>query len=357
MRTPVKWFLLVAVLVILAVSVLILGKFFDGAHMVKSPSIAIALLDGSVIHFQCFDTTDCPKDFDLGDEIKAMNRPDRPITIESAFWSNPNTAYFFLDGSGVNELAKLDFKTNQSKIMDLAPLHLDSATMLPKLRKTINGKIVVATTQGNLGIVQNDFSMKQIILSGSIYGFTEVNHSTLLAYGGGKLVNEGMGVNAFLVNIDTGEVQNKSFSVPVSGLLLNMSGDMRYIYYLRDESLGRYDLQAQKVDLVIPGSFDFVAEAVQDQYKNVWYFSRRGLEGASAARILDMLTLKPVIDPDMILKDEDTGKFIISPFDNNFLIGTNHHVLVLSEDRSIVKTFLIPQSWIGRDYVFLEYRN
>lgn len=276
MRTPVKWFLLVAALFILAVSVLTLGKFFDGSPMVKTPLIAIALLDGSVIHFQCFDTTDCPKDFDLGDEIKAMNRPDRPITIESAFWSNPDTVYFFLVGSGVTELAKVDFKTNQSKIMDLTTLHLESATMLPILRKTINGKIVVATTDGSLGIVQNDFSMKQITLGGSIYGFTEVNHSTLLAYGRGKLENEGMGVNVFLVNIDTGEVQNRSFSVPFTGLLVNMSGDMRYIYYLRNDILGRYDLQAQKVDLVIPGSFDYVAEAVQDQYKNVWYFSRRG---------------------------------------------------------------------------------
>ena len=132
---------------------------------------------------------------------------------------------------------------------------------------------------------------------------------------------------------------------------------MRYIYYLRNESLGRYDLQAQKEDLVIPGSFDYVAEAVQDQYKNVWYFSRRGLEGASAARILDMLTLKSIIDPNRILKGEDTRKFIVSPFGNNFLIGTNHHELVLSLDGSIVKTFLIPQSWIGRDYAFLEYRN
>lgn len=357
MHSSKKWLLYVTALVIVAVFIFSIGKILNSPRIEKTPTLAIVLLDGSLIHFHCFGTPDCPSDIDLGDEFKTRNRQDRPITIESAFWGSANTAYFFLVGSGVEELVKFDFKTNQFQIMDLSTQLFESATGLPKLRKTINGKIVIATTQGKLGIVQNDFSLKRVTLGGSIYGFTEMDRETLLAYGRGKLEDDGVGVNAFLVNIETGVVQDKSFIVPVAGLLLNMSGNMQYVYLLRNESLERYDLKAKKEDLIVPGSFDYVAEAVQDQYKNFWYFSRRGLEGASAARILDMSTLKSIIDPDLILKNEDTRKFIVSPFNNNFLIGTNQHVLLLSFEGSIVKTFSLPQQWIGKDYTFLEYRN
>lgn len=70
-----------------------------------------------------------------------------------------------------------------------------------------------------------------------------------------------------------------------------------------------------------------------------------------------MITLKPILNPEDILKDEKSNKFIVAPFGNYFLIGTDSRVMVITMNGVVNKIYFIPQDWAGKDYVLLEYRN
>jgi hypothetical protein len=280
-----------------------------------------------------------------------------------------------------NLLVKINPETKQAQFLDISPW---KSLLIPKLRKPVHGKMVIGTTQGKIGIVQDDFSLKEIDLGGAMNGFIEADNSRMIAYGDHFLRDGKMWARVFIIDIDSRNLEQRLLEGPeaeeggsgkpylqgkryIFGPILNISRDLNYMYYLYSWgtdgnsttplSLGMFDLTTQKESISIPGSIGMVTGSVYDQYENIWYYDRRSLESGSTPRMLNMSTLKPVVDLDRIMRNENSSKLLIAPFRNSFLFGTNNQVNIVSFSGAIDKTYALPTDWIDQDYALLEYRG
>lgn len=378
-----KKYFIVASLIILVILLSIVflsnqknrNSFSIAANQDTSP-VAILYLDGSIIHFNCLSTSACYQDIDLGNQIKLANNPaEHPLYMISALHDNNSNLYLVLSGSIWNYLAKVNLETGKTQILDLnvlsTPTTNNPPTFFPKEAELIDGKVVVATTDGTLGIVQDDFSIKTIDLQHPIFDFIETSDSKIaIISGDNRLQNNKIHVKIFVVDVNSGKVEERAVEGPnESGWIVTVDQDIKHLYWigtnnsLPDNVLHMFDIGAQKETTSRPilntDAFAYTTlTSARYQYRNTWYYSRRCcLEGPSPALLVSMSTLDPVINPDQLLKDEKASTFMIAPFGNDFLLGTNSHVLVLSKDGKVKKLYPLPNDWIGRDYILLEYRK
>ena len=342
----------------------------------KLPTPIIFYLDNSIIHFMCLETSRCFGDVDLGNEIKeANNLVEHPLSLISAYHGRDSKLYLHLSGSIWNYLVRVDLITNQVQTLDLNdPSLFDSAFphFLPGIGRLIHGKVVIATTTGKIGIVHDDFSLKVIDLKAPVFDFIQASDSKIAVVSAdSRLLKGKKQVKIFLIDVDSSEFEEKTFDGPRAddSILITTDEDIKNLYWvssnmsLSENVLHVLDIQSQKEILSASiSNVDALAYTTltspRYQYQGMWYYNRRCcLEGPAPAIMMDMSTLKPVIYPGELLKNEADGTFIVSPFGDNFLIGTNSRVLVISPNGTTLKTYPLPEEWIGRDYSLLEYRK
>jgi hypothetical protein len=341
------------------------------------PSITILYLDGSIIHFDCLDTPKkCFSDVDLSDPIRTLNDLNQhPFFLSSAHYGRDSMIYLNIGGSIWNYLVKISPQTNHVQILNLNVPSLSSRSdilpmFLPGGVKMIHGKIVLGTTNGKIGIVQDDFSLKTIDIGSPIRDFIEANDSKIAAVSAndGSLLNGELQAKIFLIDINSGEVEEKILTGPQArGSIVTVDKNIRNLYWvsLENKSLHLFDIQLQKDILSIPISDAEIwayttLTTPRCQYHGIWYIGGRcPCEGLFSPLMMTMSTLKPVINPEDFLKDEPESDrtFIIAPFGDNFLIGTHSRVLVMSPDGMVIKAYNLPKEWVGRNYLLLEYRN
>jgi hypothetical protein len=339
------------------------------------PPITTVYMDSSVVHFNCLNTSSCFSDIDLSDQIKKITYPDNyPLYLESAFYGHDARIYLTLGGSIWFYLVRVDPQTSKIQLLNLNVPSLSSRPdilpimpmFLPGGVKMIHNKLVVATADGKIGIVQDNFSLKTIDLGSSIRDFIEANNSTLVALSSDSHFHNGkVQLKVFVVDINLGRVREKILNGPQEGDVFTLSPDLNNVYSTTsDDTLHLFDVQTQKELVSTPISHEdyFTYSTLmfsRAEYRGAWYISRPGIsfEGPAPAILVDMATLKPIINPSELLKDELNTEFIITPFGDHFLIGTNSRVLVISLTGAIEKTYFLPKEWIGRGYILLEYRK
>ncbi|MBI5822446.1 MAG: hypothetical protein HZB18_00305 [Chloroflexi bacterium] len=328
--------------------------------------ITALYLDGSVLRINCLDTPKCFPDIDLGNQIRIANNPDEPpLQIGFAYYGQDLTLYLLLSGGTGQYLAKVNLETGQVQI-------LDPASFLGGLNSgfasTIQGKLILATAEGKISVVQNDFSVKTIAdLKAPVFNFIEANNSKIAVISTSGVLQESSQVKMFLADINSGDIEEKMLNGPQGNnwQFVTIDQNLKHLYWLPTDSniLNVFELQIQKNILSVPiSNFDALIYTTQNtrryQYHGIWYYSRRCCqEGPYPAMMLDMSTLQPVINPEDFLKNESDETLMISSFGNNFLIGMNSRVLLVSADGTVIKTYSLPKEWIGRDYLLLEYRK
>ena len=333
-------------------------------------SSPIALyLDGSVIHFHCFETQKCFSDVDLGVQIKEANNPlEHPLSVVAAYHGSDANLYVFLTGGIWNYLAKVNLETGRSQILDLNILsssaHTGPPNFFPGMGRLTHNKIVVLAEE-KAGILQDDFTLKTIDIKEPIRDIIETNDSKITFLS--QLGNDKRQGKVFLVDVDSDTVEEKTLNFPQDTQVVTVDNSLRYLYWVSfaDKTLHLFDIQAQKDIRSTPLSDgDFYAYSTLTvplyQYHGILYSGGRcPCEGPIFPSIRDMSTLKSVVNPQELLKNEtgSIGTFIVAPFGDNFLIGMTSHVLVVSPNGTIVKTYDLPKELVGRNYLLLEYRK
>jgi hypothetical protein len=330
--------------------------------------ITILYLDGTIIHFACLNTQRCFPDIDLSGQIKTVSNPDKNLfQVDFAYYGKDSTLYLLVTGSTGQYLAKVNLETKQ--VQALNPVSFIGG-LNSGLASIVQGKLVLATVDGKISIIQDNFSVKTIAdIKAPLLDFIEANDSKIAVISALGLLREGSTqLKIFLVNIDSGDVEEKVFDVPQerSWFFITIDKDLKYLYWIPADNtyiLHKFDLQTQKNILSVPiSNYDALTYTTQTakryQYHGIWYYSRRCCqEGPYPAMMMDMPTLKPVIKPEEFLINETNGTFMVSPFGNDFLIGLNSRVLIVSANGLIKDSYTLPSNWIGRDYLLLEYRK
>lgn len=341
--------------------------------MPENPLPITALyLNGSVLHFYCSDVPKCFPDVDLGEQTKATIQPDvHPLNIGFAYYGNDSTLYILLEGSAGVYLVKVNPQTGQVLLKDPMPF---MGGYSPGMALMVHGKLVLATNDGKISVVQDDFSMKTFDIKAPIWDFIETGDARIAAISTDGFLQDGSrNVKVFLVDINSGAVEEKFLNGPSEegeSFLITIDQDITRLYL---EPVGKdstdtgvlnvFDVKSQKTILSVATS-DIIADfyslhvAKLYQYHGMWYYSRRCcLEGPAPAMLVNMSMLKPVINPGELSKDESDATFLIAPFGDDFLIGMTSHILLVSPDGTVIKTYPLPEEWIGQDYRLLEYRK
>ncbi|GAB4578853.1 MAG: hypothetical protein Fur0022_15900 [Anaerolineales bacterium] len=209
----------------------------------SSIPVALVNLRGATLEFSCVNVDECFADIDLTQQISELNTSDAPLRINSAYYIDSSLLYIFLGRSGGEFLLKINPKTGDTKILDISE-------MMPLIAiRPVHGRLVIAWTKGTVGIIQDDFTMKKVELGKGIYHFTESEHESLLAYGEPFYQDGKMWASIFMVNVNTGDFEEKIFEGPeaeqsgsgqaietgqkyIFGSILNVSSDLNYMYYL-----------------------------------------------------------------------------------------------------------------------------
>ena len=145
-----------------------------------------------------------------------------------------------------------------------------------------------------------------------------------------------------------------------------MDEDLKNLYYFsllgKSPNGGNTILSKFSLSQMADGSSTNIDENIDwnkgyFQYHHILYSSRRYLEGFSPAGMFYMDQLKPLINTDVILNNSGSTRLIIAPQGNNFVLGTNDTVYVVSFTGKILKQYQIPKDWLNLDYVIMEDRN
>lgn len=345
------------------------------SQQVTNPVPVALFLDDSTIHFHCLESPKCFPDIDLGNLVRKINGTNQyPLSLLSAYYGGDSIIYLHIGGSVWDYLVKINLQKGQVQYLNINISSLSSRPdflpmFLPGEMKMIHGKIVVGTVDGKLGIVQDDFSLKTIDLESPIQDFIEATGSKVAVVGYESTLQNGKTQeNIFLVDVTSGEIEEKIFNGPqAGGLTVTIDKDLHYLYWVSSDNLAqrppsenpilhRFDMQTQKDVLAVPISVSeayayTTLTASRFQYQGLWYYSRRcPCEGLAPAILMNMSSLKPVVNPSV-----DT--FMIAPFGDNFLIGTNSRVLVMSSNGTVINTYTLPEEWTKRNYLLLEYRK
>lgn len=352
-----------------------IGKFLSHEANKDTFPVTIFYLDGSILHFKCLGTSECNKDVDLGDQIKLANTPnEHPLHIISALQDDHSNLYIILSGSIWNYLAKVNLATNQVQILDLNVLSSSGPNppfFFPKEADLIGGHMVLATTDGKIGIIQDDFTIKTIDLKVPVFDFFESTGSRIaIISADNRLQNSKLHMAVYFINVISDEVEERTVDGPQeSGWIVTTDQEIKHLYWmgshdsLPDDILHVFDIEAKKdlisTQVLNSDAFAYTTlTAARYQYHGMWYYSRRCcLEGPAPALLLNMSTLAPVVTPGDFLKEESAQTFVIAPFGDNFLIGLNSRVLLVSPNGTVIKTYDLPKQWIDRDYLLLEYRK
>lgn len=340
------------------------------AYIAKKPTVIVFYLDRSVLHFACLASPKCFSDVDLGVQIKEANNPlEHPLSIDSAYHNGDVNLYVFLTGGVWNYLTKVNLEKSQAQILDLNTLSPSAYGGVPNffqgMGRLSHNKIVVFT-DGKIGILQDNFSLKAIDFKDPIRDFIEANDSQTAFIS--QLQNEIMQGKVFLVDVNSGVAEERTFDGPQEGgQIVTVDSGIHYLYWVSSDNktLHLFDIQAQKDVRSVPiSASDAYAyttlTGARYQYHGIWYYSRRcPCEGPALSMMMDMSTLKPVINPEDFLKSEPESDrtFMIAPFGDNFLIGMHSRVLIMSPKGTVIKTYDLPKEWIGRNYLLLEYRK
>lgn len=323
----------------------------------NSYPMAAAYLDGKYIRFYCVDSSRCFSDINAGDQVGIFRMPGSLLSIESAFYGNNNVLYFFVTGSTSSYLLRVDLATKNVRKQDITSF--STALAVPKLRKMIHGKLVVATSEGQFAFVEDDFSIRTVSIHSPIHGFVETQGSKLIAYGENYMMDGQMQAVVYLIDVNTGVYEKKVLPGPeAQGLILHISSDMKRIFYLYSQGLGMYDISKAQTTVTLPVKGMEYEGRVQDIYHNIWYFDRWDGEGGGAdGKILSLSTLKAIIDPSVLLRNEASAKFIVIPFGDNLLVETNSAVTTITQNGVIGKKYKLPSHIINQNHVFIEYQN
>ena len=93
------------------------------------------------------------------------------------------------------------------------------------------------------------------------------------------------------------------------------------------------------------------------QHNGFLYSSRASTEGGATATLINAQTLEPLVNMDDVIKDELTPRVLVAAFGENFLIGTDSKIRLISQDGLYMKEYPLPPSLIGKEYTIMEYRK
>ena len=355
-----------AVIIIGIIFIQSIGRGSSAVAIKNLPPVTAIYLNGSTLHFVCLDTSKCFADVDLGAKIKAIYQNEFNPHLGFAYYDENWILYMLIEGSFERFLVKVDPRTGQVQILDPTPF-LEGLSP-GGMAIMIQDKLVMATVDGKISIVQDDFSVKTIDIKAPILDIIETYDSRVAAISAKSLLQNGKSQpKLLLVDVNTGHVEEEKIANPQKGdwWFLTVDQAIQHLYWLPNSKvLKAFDLAAQKDVLSVPISDGdawtyTTMTAKRYQYHDIWYYSRRILfsEGPYPAMMVDMSTLKPIVNPaDFLSKETDPTTFMVSPFGDNFLIGTDSHVFMVTPAGKVVKTFAFPEGK-GRDYLLPEYRR
>jgi hypothetical protein len=355
-----------AVVIIGIIFIQSIGKYSSIVAIKNLPSVTATYLDGSTLRFDCLDTSKCFTDVDLGAKVKAAYQNEFNPHLGFAYYDENGMLYMLIEGSFERFLVKVDPRTGQVQILDPTPF-LEGLSP-GGMAIMIQDKLVMATVDGKISIVQDDFSVKTIDIKAPIQDIIETFDSWVAAISANSLLQNGKSqVKVFLVDVNTSHVEEVKIANPQEGdwWLLTVDQAIQHLYWLPNAKvLKAFDLAAQKDVLSVPlsdgDSWTYTTmTAKRYQYHDIWYYSRRILfsERPYPAMMVDMSTLKPIVSQaDFLSTETDPTTFMVSPFGDNFLIGTDSHVFMVTPAGKVVKTYAFPEGK-GRDYLLPEYRR
>jgi len=351
-----------------------LGRYPIRPTTATQPPVTALYLQDYAVHFYCPGSPTCFTNIKLGEQIKSTGyQDDYPPSLKAAFYGSDSMIYLWTERGTWAYLVRIDPQTNHAQFLDLnIPALSDNPGSLPVETiflpggvKLIHGKIVVGTPGGRIGILQNDFSLKTISLGSPIRDFIEADNFKIAVLSQNVKLEDGtIRQKIFLIDVFSGEMEETTVNTPENGDGFTLSADMKYYYFTTLDSLHRFDIQSKQDVLSVPISPEeyFVFSTLTsplNQYKGVWYISRTGIafEGPSPAMMVNMTSLEPVLNPDEFTKGKRNRQFVVTPYGDYFLIGTNDFIRVVTSFGETVKAYPLPNDWYEREYLFLEYRK
>jgi hypothetical protein len=191
------------------------GRGSSAVAIKNLPPVTAIYLDGSILRFDCLDTSKCFADVDLGAKVKAANPGEFGLELGFAFYDENSMLYMSLSGSRGQFLVKVDPRKGQAQILGPTPF---LGGLFPGMAVIIQDKLVMATNDGKISIVQDDFSVKTIDLKAPIQDIIETYDSGVAVISANSLLQNGKSqLKVLLVDVNTGHVEEVKIANPQEG--------------------------------------------------------------------------------------------------------------------------------------------
>jgi len=344
--------------------------------------IVLANLSNTTLQFLCLGYSyPCYNPIDVGSYINI--RPDsvKQIFLDSIYFNNASSIFVIIGPADYASLLNINPSTKQVNSTSL-PQGIDQRLILYN-----SGRMIIGTNQGEINIYQSDLSVKKIRLKLSENGFIghliQRNNNEIIAINLSPIIKDGFNYNeVFIVNINNGIIAQKLLQGPVvneTGLgdtpvpgkkiavvFDNIDEDLNNLYYFSvlgkltgggSYILSKYNL-GQMADIASTNIDECVDwNSGYSQYHHILFSSRKFLEGSTSADMFDMDNLHSLLNTGIILNNSRFTRVIIAPQGEDFVVGTNDTVYVISIKGQILKQYPIQLDWTKFDYLIMEDRN
>ncbi|BAJ64764.1 hypothetical protein [Anaerolinea thermophila] len=368
------------IILLIGIVGLLVLKTINSSSNSSRPSIMLATIRENngqrQLEFLCVETNNCLPSLDI--ENKHLENLASLHIGPTYYIENSNIFVSFWEANTL--MLKLNTQTLETTYFDLGT-DID----LGILTLPLNKNLILASSRGTLLVVNDNLLPQKIQLnlqdSNYIRQLVHRNESEVVALNNIPIKSgDTISAQIFIVNPKTGAVVEKHLPVPefkelfpgealiekqkYNLTIASVSPDLRtlyYTYYYTDDgeslktALGMFDTQTMN-DKGFNYDINCVSMNGYSQYKGFLYSSKLYSEGGGdIASLIEMKFLKPLIPLDRLLGRP--SKALITPFGKYFVLGTNHQVIVLTQNGTVVDEYELPLDWVGRDYVIVEYRE
>jgi hypothetical protein len=356
--------------------------------ILKDPApVVIARLENDHLIFACLDRDKCIPDV----KVSSYADPGFSIHLVNMHYFSSSSILVTFPEYG-RKILHIDLETGQPDPITLPDnIKVDSSRGETLQEIAAHGKMIFVDQFANIAIIHEDLSIQTLRLAverspfADIGNLVEAADPNILIQDGAVNQSGETFARVFIISTDTGGISEKMLRIPELKVASGpdevpqagdkyaaaweaFRGDMQrfFAFFLQVESLEKTSLYLGEFDTQTGEQIAFTDQyncslAVMigfKQYQNIIYIDgiQDDLSGKREAALLGP-GLKPIADLTPILQNELTGRLTIVPFGDYFLLGTDSRVLLMSLDGKIVKEYPLPQEWINRNYMILEYRE
>jgi hypothetical protein len=342
----------------------------------NSLPVMITRLDNNTIEFHCLKTNKCPSRIKLDNVVQPI------VYIESSFYQNPDTIVLVMRRSDETIIVfEINPKNNQTKYTILS-----QPTIPPLMIVYTDMQVVIGDKTGQLFFIQDGVLSNQVKLKADDNNTSIANlfikNNKIIALNSNPINHDNKTyTQVWLINLSDTRVSSQLLPIPefdklginepiqsgakYAGRLTNISEDLTKLYYfyylgstegLAELTLGMFDVNTFEEKST---SSDHCINLMTGyaQYTGIMYSSKNDLEGNASAVFVNMKNLTPVTDMSKFVQNELTTKLVIEPFYQNFLVGTNSKLFVVTPLGETVKEYALPPQWNNQNYVLVAYQG